>query len=89
MKIYPNPVLRCTIYIRELLQEIRNDSRAKYGDLELNRLEECPQKDQEEREQLNNQRTEAENFPEGDYNLIDREEISQKRCVYEFFFAGS
>ena len=69
------------------MQEIRNDSQAKYGDSELNHLGERPQKEREEREQLDNQRTEAENFPEGDDNLIDREEISQKKVRIRVFFS--
>ncbi|GBB93442.1 hypothetical protein RclHR1_21720003 [Rhizophagus clarus] len=70
------------IYNRELLQEVRNDSQAKYCDSELNHLGERSQK----REQLDSQRAEVENFPKGDDNLIDREEISQKKDEIDTFF---
>ena len=70
------------IYNRELLQEMQNDSQVKYCDSELNHLGERSQK----REQLDNQKAEVENFPEGDDYLIDREEISQKKVQIQVLF---
>jgi len=69
------------IYNQELLEEMRNDSQAQYCDSELNLLGECSQ-----REQLDNQRAEVENFPEGDDYLTDREEISQKKVWVDTSF---
>ena len=52
---------------------MRNDSQ--YCDSELNHL----------REQLDNQRAEVENFPEGDDYLTDREESSQEKVSIRVF----
>ncbi|CAG8494170.1 13221_t:CDS:10 [Acaulospora colombiana] len=56
--------------------------KAEYFDSELNHLGESSKK----REQLDNQRVEVENFPEGDDYLTDPEEISQKKDEIDTFF---